>query len=112
MRPLSIAVIALIAVPVSLVAAMTIGKRAQGRFAAMWKSTGDLNAQIEEAYTGHALVKVFGREKSSREAFRAENQELYRASFKAQFLSNTMMPATAATKGHGHIATGVGAQLG
>ena len=61
-----LAVIALIAVPVSLVAAMTIGKRAQGRFAAMWKSTGDLNAQIEEAYTGHALVKVFGRSRWSR----------------------------------------------
>ena len=87
-----LAVIALIAVPVSLVAAMTIGKRAQGRFAAMWKSTGDLNAQIEEAYTGHALVKVFGRSREVEASFKSDNDKLYEAAFGAQFISGLMMP--------------------
>ncbi len=87
-----LAVIALIAVPISLVAAMLIGRRAQARFAEMWKSTGDLNAQIEEAYTGHALVKVFGRSKEVEASFQRDNDRLYSSSFSAQFISGLMMP--------------------
>ena len=70
-----------------------IGPRSQKAFGIQWRKVGRLNARVEESFSGHALVKVFGREQASREAFRAENEELYRASFKAQFLSNTMMPA-------------------
>ncbi|MDO5533397.1 MAG: ABC transporter ATP-binding protein [Propionibacteriaceae bacterium] len=87
-----LAVIALIAVPVSLAAAMVIGKRAQSRFAAMWKSTGDLNAQIEEAYTGHALVKVFNRSTEVEAAFAVDNNRLYSSALGAQFISGLMMP--------------------
>ncbi|MDQ1577767.1 MAG: ATP-binding cassette, subfamily multidrug efflux pump, partial [Microbacteriaceae bacterium] len=54
---------------------------------------GRLNARVEESFSGHALVKVFGREQDSREKFKAENEELYQASFKAQFLSGIIMPA-------------------
>jgi ATP-binding cassette subfamily B protein len=70
-----------------------IGPRSQKAFGIQWRKVGRLNARVEESFSGHALVKVFGRERSSREAFKAENEELYQASFKAQFLSNTMMPA-------------------
>ena len=70
-----------------------IGPRSQKAFGIQWRKVGRLNARVEESFSGHALVKVFGREQASREAFRAENEELYRASFKAQFLSNIMMPA-------------------
>lgn len=87
-----LALIALVAVPVSLVAAMTIGRRAQGRFTAMWTATGDLNAQIEEAYTGHALVKVFGRSDEVEASFACDNDRLYEAAFGAQFISGLMMP--------------------
>ena len=87
-----LALIAIVAVPISMVAAMVIGKRAQGRFAAMWKSTGDLNAQIEEAYTGHALVKVFNRSAEVEQAFAHDNEKLYTAAFGAQFISGLMMP--------------------
>ena len=87
-----LAVIAIIAVPVSMFAAMAIGKRSQSRFAAMWKSTGDLNAQVEEAYTGHALVKVFGRSKEVAAAFAKDNDKLHDAAFGAQFISGLMMP--------------------
>ncbi len=87
-----LAIIAIVAVPISLVAAMMIGKRSQSRFAQMWKSTGDVNAQVEEAYTGHALVKVFGRSKEVEHAFSRDNDKLYEAAFGAQFLSGLMMP--------------------
>ncbi|WZX00346.1 ABC transporter ATP-binding protein [Propioniciclava soli] len=87
-----LAVIALVAVPISLGAAILIGRRAQGKFADMWKSTGDVNAQVEEAYTGHALVKVFGRSREVEQAFSRDNHQLRDAAFSAQFISGLMMP--------------------
>ncbi|MBT2382427.1 ABC transporter ATP-binding protein [Streptomyces sp. ISL-11] len=88
-----LALVALVTVPVSVVVATKIGKRAQPQFVAQWKSTGTLNAHIEEMYTGHSLVKVFGRQKESAETFRKENQDLYEAGFKAQFISGVIQPA-------------------
>ncbi len=88
-----LALVALITVPVSVVVATKIGKRAQPQFVAQWKTTGKLNAHIEEMYTGHALVKVFGREKESAEIFSKENEDLFQAGFKAQFISGVIQPA-------------------
>ncbi|MEV5506238.1 ABC transporter ATP-binding protein [Streptomyces orinoci] len=88
-----LALVALVTVPVSVVVATAVGKRAQPQFVAQWKSTGKLNAHIEEMYTGHSLVKVFGRQRESAETFRKENEELYAAGFKAQFISGAIQPA-------------------
>ncbi|MBO0652776.1 ABC transporter ATP-binding protein [Streptomyces triculaminicus] len=88
-----LALVALVTVPVSILVATKIGKRAQPQFVAQWKSTGTLNAHIEEMYTGHSLVKVFGRQKESAETFRKENDDLYAAGFKAQFISGIIQPA-------------------
>ncbi|QIQ04951.1 ABC transporter ATP-binding protein [Streptomyces liangshanensis] len=87
-----LALVALVTVPVSIVVATRIGKRSQPHFVQQWKVTGTLNAHIEEMYTGHALVKVFGRAEESAEAFREENDKLYEAGFKAQFNSGIMQP--------------------
>nr|BFD91090.1 ABC transporter ATP-binding protein [Kitasatospora sp. Xyl93] len=88
-----LALIALISVPVSVVVATKVGKRAQPQFVQQWKSTGQLNAHIEEMYTGHTLVKVFGRQHESAETFREHNEALYQASYKAQFISGIIQPA-------------------
>jgi ATP-binding cassette, subfamily B, multidrug efflux pump len=88
-----LAVIALVTLPMSVVAAALIGKRAQKGFVAQWKHLGALNGQIEEAFTGHALVKVFGRRVQVEERFRAKNDELFAASFQAQFVSSIILPA-------------------
>jgi ATP-binding cassette subfamily B multidrug efflux pump len=88
-----LAVIALVTVPLSVVITAKIGKRAQRGFTAQWKHVGALNGQIEEAFTGHALVKVFGRRRQVEERFRAKNDELFDAGFKAQFISSLIMPA-------------------
>lgn len=85
-------IVVLISFPLMAVLFGVIGPRSQKAFGIQWRKVGRLNARVEESFSGHALVKVFGREQSSREAFREENEELYRASFKAQFLSNVMMP--------------------
>jgi ATP-binding cassette subfamily B multidrug efflux pump len=86
------ALIALVALPLSAVAAALIGTKAQGLFAAQWKSTGALNGQIEESFSGHDLMKVFGREQDARDNFEERNEELYKASFGAQFVSGTIFP--------------------
>ncbi|WP_411073542.1 ABC transporter ATP-binding protein [Streptomyces sp. cmx-4-7] len=87
-----LALVALVTVPVSVFVAARIGKRSQPHFVQQWKSTGTLNAHIEEMYTGHALVKVFGRQEESARDFREQNEELYEAGFKAQFNSGVMQP--------------------
>ncbi|MFC1429546.1 ABC transporter ATP-binding protein [Streptacidiphilus sp. N1-3] len=87
-----LALIALISVPASIVVAAKVGKRAQPQFVAQWKTTGKLNAHIEEMYSGHALVKVFGRQEESAELFQEQNEKLYASSFKAQFISGLIQP--------------------
>ena len=89
-----LAIISLVTVPLTAVVAGLIAKRSQPLFVAQWRHTGRLNAQVEEGYTGHALVKVFGRQKEVVERFREENEAMYRASFGAQFVSGIIMPAT------------------
>ncbi|MFE2742833.1 ABC transporter ATP-binding protein [Streptomyces scopuliridis] len=87
-----LALVALVTVPLSVLVAAKVGKRSQPQFVQQWKVTGTLNAHIEEMYTGHALVKVFGRQNESAEAFREQNDQLYEAGFKAQFNSGIMQP--------------------
>ncbi|HZI96616.1 MAG TPA: ABC transporter ATP-binding protein [Actinomycetales bacterium] len=87
-----LAVIALVAVPLSIVVTGLVAKRSQKLFVAQWAHTGALNAHIEEAFTGHELVKVFGRQREVEQVFRAKNEELYSASFGAQFISGLIMP--------------------
>ncbi|MGW5001018.1 ABC transporter ATP-binding protein [Streptomyces hydrogenans] len=87
-----LALVALVTVPVSVVVAAKIGKRSQPHFVQQWKSTGALNAHVEEMYTGHTLVKVFGRQDEAARGFREQNEALYEAGFKAQFNSGMMQP--------------------
>ncbi|MCU1691423.1 MAG: Xenobiotic-transporting ATPase [Frankiales bacterium] len=88
-----LAVLALVTVPLSLVVTKAVAKRSQTAFVAQWKHTGALNGQIEEAFTGHELVRVFGRRGEVEEAFRATNDQLFEAGFRAQFVSGLIMPS-------------------
>ncbi|GGQ55880.1 multidrug ABC transporter ATP-binding protein [Couchioplanes caeruleus subsp. azureus] len=88
-----LAVIALVTVPVSIWVTTRIGKRSQPQFVAQWKTTGKLNGHIEEMFTGHSLVKVFGRGKEAAETFEKHNTQLYASSFRAQFISGLIQPA-------------------
>ncbi|MFF5896088.1 ABC transporter ATP-binding protein [Streptomyces argenteolus] len=87
-----LALVALVTIPLSVFVAARVGKRSQPHFVAQWKVTGRLNAHIEEMYTGHTLVKVFGRQDESARDFAEQNDALYEAGFKAQFNSGIMQP--------------------
>jgi len=88
-----LALVSLITVPLTLVITAVIAKRSQKLFVAQWAHTGELNAQIEETFTGHALVKVFGRQREVEQRFLEKNEQLFTASFGAQFVSGIIMPA-------------------
>ena len=88
-----LALIALAIIPLSVVITGRIGKRAQKLFIAQWRQTGALNAHIEESFTGHQLVKVFGRQAESEAEFRRRNDELYGSASSAQFISGLIMPS-------------------
>jgi ATP-binding cassette subfamily B multidrug efflux pump len=87
-----LALVALVTVPLSVLVAARVGKRSQPQFVQQWRVTGKLNAHIEEMYTGHSLVKTFGRHEESAAAFEEQNELLYEAAFKAQFNSGIMQP--------------------
>ena len=89
-----LAMIAILSIPLTLVIVTVVAKRSQVMFVEQWKETGKLNAQIEEDFTGHALLKVFGRQRRSQAEFDTTNDKLYEASFGAQFVSGIILPAT------------------
>ena len=87
-----LALLALLAIPLTAVAMGVVGTRSQKQFAAQWKATGAVNGQVEEAFSGHDVALIFGRTEELRRTFDARNEELTGAAQKAQFLSNSMQP--------------------
>ncbi|MFO6453609.1 MULTISPECIES: ABC transporter ATP-binding protein [unclassified Aeromicrobium] len=85
-------IIALVTIPVAIAITGAVMKRSQPQFVAQWTQTGRLNAIVEESFTGHEVVKVFGRQKVAEEEFAATNDELFGASFRAQFISGVIQP--------------------
>ena len=87
-----LAVISLLVLPVAAIATMQIAKRSQKQFAAQWARTGILNGQVEETHTGHNVVKAFGHQRDAIKQFDEENEGVYQASFRAQFISGLIQP--------------------
>ena len=102
-----LALITLLTVPLSLLVTRAITRRSQRLFAAQWTSTGRLNAHIEETYSGFTVVKTFGHQAAAREQFRSLNDDLYRASFGAQFISGLVQPATTLIGNLGYVVVAV-----
>jgi ATP-binding cassette, subfamily B, multidrug efflux pump len=88
-----LALISVLAVPASVAVAVLIASRSQKQFAAQWERTGTLNGHVEEMHTGHAIVKLFGRQEQAIALFDVENEKLYQASYRAQFISGMIQPA-------------------
>lgn len=85
-------IIALVAIPLSIVATVLIARRSKPHFSAQWSSTGKLNAQVEEAFTGHELMLAFGRQQEVEDEFDTRNDKLYNSSWRAQFISGLVQP--------------------
>ena len=88
-----LALVATVTIPLSIFTMKRITKRSKQKFVDQWRHTGTLNAQVEEAFTGHSLVKVFGRQQDVEAKFNEKNEELFKASFGAQFISGAIQPA-------------------
>jgi ATP-binding cassette subfamily B protein len=88
-----LAMICIITVPISILVTVLIAKRSQKQFTIQWDRTGTVSGHVEETFTGHTIVKVFGRQKEAIATFDQENEKLYQASFKAQFISSIIWPA-------------------
>ena len=99
--------ITLLTVPLSLVATRAIAQRSQRLFVAQWTNTGRLNAHIEETYSGFTVVRTFGQRAHTEDEFRRLNDELYQASFGAQFVSGLVSPATAFIGNLSYVAVAV-----
>ena len=99
--------ITLLTVPLSLLATRAIARRSQRLFVTQWTSIGRLNAHIEETYSGFTVVKTFGHQAAARERFRNLNDDVYRASFGAQFFSGLVSPATTFVGNLGYVAVAV-----
>jgi ATP-binding cassette, subfamily B, multidrug efflux pump len=102
-----LAAISVLAVPVSFVLTIFIAKRSQKQFAAQWERTGNLNGHVEEMFTGHNVVKVFGRQRDAIERFDEHNEGLYQASFKAQFISGIIQPVMQLVSNLNYVAIAV-----
>ncbi|HET9632693.1 MAG TPA: ABC transporter transmembrane domain-containing protein, partial [Terrabacter sp.] len=87
-----LALLALVTIPISILVTGLIAKRSQKLFVQQWRNTGELNGIVEETFTGHGLVKVYGHQKETEANFKAKNDELFEASFGAQFISGIIMP--------------------
>jgi ATP-binding cassette subfamily B multidrug efflux pump len=87
-----LALVALLSVPISMYVTQGVMKRSQGLFVQQWRNTGRLNAHIEETFSGHSLVKVFGHQHEAERVFAEHNEALFKASFGAQFVSGLTMP--------------------
>jgi len=88
-----LAIIAIITVPLSISTMNRLARRSKQKFIAQWSHTGALNGLIEETFTGHAIVKTFGRQRSVEDRFATTNEKLYEAGFGAQFISGSIQPA-------------------
>ncbi len=102
-----LALISLLTVPLSFAVTMAIAKRSQRQFVGQWKWTGKLNGHVEEMYSGHELVKVYGHQQQAIEDFEVANEEMYRSSFRAQFISGIIQPAMAFIANLNYVAIAV-----
>jgi ATP-binding cassette subfamily B protein len=87
-----LALVAVITVPISIGTMKQIAGRSKQKFIAQWAHTGAMNGLVEETFTGHAIVKTFGRQKEVEQRFAETNEKLYSAGFGAQFISGSIQP--------------------
>ncbi|MGV0379897.1 ABC transporter ATP-binding protein [Corynebacterium lehmanniae] len=87
-----LALVALLAIPLTGLVMGLVGTRSQKQFTTQWKATGDVNGHVEESFSGHDVAVIFGRTDELRQTFDERNNELAGAAQKAQFLANSMHP--------------------
>ena len=99
--------IALLVIPLSLILVKVVVKRSQRYFRAQQKKLGEINGQIEETFSGQAIVRAFNKEDAALAAFRETNEALYQSAWRSQFLSGLMMPVMSFASNLGYVAVAI-----
>jgi ATP-binding cassette subfamily B multidrug efflux pump len=102
-----LAVIALVSVPVSTLITVLVARKSQAHFTEQWGSTGELHAQLEEFFTGHEVIKAFGRQEAAAASFKDGNDKLCRASARAQYVSGVVQPLMVLVSNLNYVAVAV-----
>ena len=102
-----LALIALVSVPVSTLITVLVARKSQAHFTEQWGSTGELHAQLEEFFTGHEVIKAFGRQQAAAAAFKDGNDKLCRASARAQYVSGVVQPLMVLVSNLNYVAVAV-----
>ncbi len=102
-----LALIALASVPVSTLITVAVARKSQAHFTAQWGSTGELHTHLEEFFTGHEVVKAFGRQDAAAATFRQSNDRLFRSASSAQYLSGVVQPLMIFVSNLNYIAVAV-----
>ena len=99
--------IVLLVIPLSLILVKVVVKRSQRYFRAQQKKLGEINGQIEETFSGQAIVRAFNKEDAAIAAFRETNEALYQSAWRSQFLSGLMMPVMSFVSNLGYVAVAI-----
>ncbi len=102
-----LALIALVSVPVSTLITVLVARKSQAHFTEQWGSTGELHAQLEEFFTGHEVIKAFGRQDAAAASFKDGNDKLCRASARAQYVSGVVQPLMVLVSNLNYVAVAV-----
>ncbi len=95
--------ITVLTIPLSLIVTIFVARRSQKHFAGQQAALGQLNGHVEEMYTGHQIVKAFGREEEALQTFNGLNEKLYNSGWRAQFISGTIMPLMSFVSNIGYV---------
>ena len=99
--------IALLVIPLSLILVKVVVKRSQKYFRAQQKKLGEINGQIEETFSGQAIVRAFNKEDAALATFRETNEALYQSAWRSQFLSGLMQPIMGFVSNLGYVAVAI-----
>ncbi|MEG1746582.1 MAG: ABC transporter ATP-binding protein [Raoultibacter sp.] len=103
--------ITVVILPISMVLIMVVVKRSQKYFKAQQATLGAINAQVEETFSGHAIVRAFNQEQVAIAAFDATNEKLYESAWKSQFISGLMQPIMNFVGNLGYVAVAVSGSI-
>ena len=99
--------VAMLVIPVSGLFVSQLVKRSQKYFKAQQDSLGDIDARIEETFSGHEVVRAFNRQGKEVEEFDRTNDVLYASAWKSQFISGLMMPVMNFVANLGYVVVAV-----
>lgn len=89
---LTLALIVIVAIPIIYASSQFILKKSQPYFKEQAKVLGEMNGFVQENLSGFNVLKLYGREEASEQAFHQITEHLQEVGFKASFLSGIMMP--------------------